>query len=337
VSPIHEMPGRGDSPAFGIDVGELATTVRANLRPILITGFLTAVVTAGVSLLRPNVFDATVTLVPNEAHGGPGGIDLGKATDLAQAVGISLPGGDGASTYGTVVESRRVMEEVLSQRFFIPELGEEARLDSVFRQHAKTEARARAEALEWLRESVSANPDPRTGVWVVAMRHESPETASGVANAIVRAAERYRRDQATHEAQKTRRFIEERMDTTRVHLKTAEERLKDFRAANVRINKSPELLLNEGRLIRDARIQEEVFLTLTKQYELAKINEAYHQPELVVLDWAEPPAFKSGPMRTRMVLAAGMVGTLVGLCLVLFRHYFPAAWDALPRIRRKAA
>jgi uncharacterized protein involved in exopolysaccharide biosynthesis len=329
--------GAAEGPAFGIDVGELVAAIRSNLRPILLTGLLTAAVTAGVSLLRPNVYDATVTLVPNEAHRGPGGIDLGKATDLAQAVGISLPGGDGASTYATVVESRRVMEEVMGRRFFVPEVGATAPLDSLFRAEARTPARGRAEALAWLRESVSTSVDARTGVWLVAMRHESPETASEVANAIVDAAERYRREQTTREAQKTRRFIEERMDSTRVHLKAAEEGLKDFRTENVRINKSPELLLAEGRLIRDARIQEEIFLTLTKQYELAKINEAYHQPELVVLDWAEPPAFKSGPMRTRMVLASGVLGTLVGLCLVLLRHYFPAVWEVVPRIRRKAA
>ena len=137
-----------------------------------------------------------------------------------------------------------------------------------------------------------------------------------------------RRAQSTDEAASTRTFIEARMDSTRARLRAAEEALKAFREQNVRINKSPELLLREGRLIRDARIQEEIFLTLTKQYELAKIDEAYHQPELVVLDWATPPVFKAGPMRTRSVVGALGLGMLVAAVVSIARTYRPVSWEA---------
>jgi uncharacterized protein involved in exopolysaccharide biosynthesis len=166
-------------------------------------------------------------------------------------------------------------------------------------------------------------------VWTVRVRHTRPETAAGIANALVEEAERYQRDHVTREARATREFVEERIDSTRVALREAEESLKEFRAANVRIGGSPDLLLEEGRLFRNTRIQEEVFLTLTKQHELAKINEAFYQSPLVVLDWAEPPVFKIGPMRTRTVLTATMLGLMLGCVIAVSRR-------ALPRGRSSA-
>ncbi len=319
--------GIDDAWSLGIDVPEVTRILRRHLRLIVATGLLAAGVAAGVSLMIPNVYDASVTLMPNEA-GGARAMDLGKATDLAQAVGISLPGRDGASAYATVVTSRRVLEHVLARPFFQPRLGMHAPLDSLFRADAKTPAQGRASALAWLHESIRTDSDSRTGIWTVTVRHRSPETAAGIANAIVAEAERVRRMQSTEEAASTRAFIETRMDSTRTRLRAAEEALKAFRAQNVRINKSPELLLREGRLLRDARIQEEIFLTLTRQYELAKIDEAYHQPELVVLDPAVPPVFKAGPMRTRSALGAFVLGMLAAAAVSVVRAYRPGSRPA---------
>ena len=322
IRPMGPPPPGDDPWQLGIDVTGLIRVLRESVRTIVAIGFAVAVAAAGLSLLRANVYDAEVTLVPNEAR-GPGGIDLGKASDLAQAVGISIPGGDGASTYATVIYSRRVMDAVLTRDFPNAKLNTTAPLDSLFRAKAPTPERGRAAALKWLRNQTSVSSDNRTGVWRVVVRHENPEVAAGIANALVDEADAYRRDQSTGEAAATRAFIESRMDSTRTRLRQSEEALKTFRAQNVRINKSPDLMLAEGRLIRDARIQEEIFLTLTKQHELAKINEAYHQPELVVLDRASPPVFKSGPMRTRLVLMAGVLGVMLGVVVVLIRAYRP--------------
>ena len=44
----------------------------------------------------------------------------------------------------------------------------------------------------------------------------------------------------------------------------AEEKLKAFRETNKRIENSPQLQLEQGRIAREVRVQEEVYLTLKK-------------------------------------------------------------------------
>jgi len=51
-------------------------------------------------------------------------------------------------------------------------------------------------------------------------------------------------------------------------------------------------------------VQEVVFETLTKQYELAKVEEARETPSVKVLDAADVPERKSYPPRTILVLLA---------------------------------
>ncbi len=66
----------------------------------------------------------------------------------------------------------------------------------------------------------------------------------------------------------------------------------------------PELGLQYARLMRDFKVQETLYELLTKQYEIAKINEAKNTSTLQVLDEAFVPDRKSKPKRSLMVLLA---------------------------------
>ena len=72
----------------------------------------------------------------------------------------------------------------------------------------------------------------------------------------------------------------------------------------------PKLGLTYYDLYRRVKIQETVFEILTKQYELAKVNEAKELPTIRVLDEATLPESKSTPKRSLIIL----IGTiLVGI------------------------
>jgi hypothetical protein len=60
------------------------------------------------------------------------------------------------------------------------------------------------------------------------------------------------------------------------------------------------------------RVQEAVFETLTKQYELAKVEEARETPSVKVLDVADVPERKSFPPRTALVLIATVLAFAFG-------------------------
>jgi nucleoside-diphosphate-sugar epimerase/capsule polysaccharide export protein KpsE/RkpR len=88
------------------------------------------------------------------------------------------------------------------------------------------------------------------------------------------------------------------------------------------IRKLPLLGVTFADLYREARVQEAVFETLTKQYELAKVEEAKEIPSIKVLDPPYVPDKKSFPPRTIVTLLGTLGGILFGTAWILGK----AAW-----------
>lgn len=76
------------------------------------------------------------------------------------------------------------------------------------------------------------------------------------------------------------------------------------------IRQLPVLGVTYADLYRQMKVQEAVYETLTKQYELAKVEEAKETPSVKVLDPPDWPERKSFPPRL-MIMFAGMVLALV--------------------------
>ena len=60
---------------------------------------------------------------------------------------------------------------------------------------------------------------------------------------------------------------------------------------------------------------------MTKQYELAKLNEARDTSTLQVLDEAVPPLRRSKPMRSLIVMLSGFSAFFCSILYVLIREY----------------
>lgn len=93
----------------------------------------------------------------------------------------------------------------------------------------------------------------------------------------------------------------------------------------VPIRNLPRLGLTYFDLFRRIKVQEAVFETLTKQFEVAKVEEAKELPVVKVLDPANVPERKSKPHRLTMVLGGALLGCMFGsvYLLVSFR------WQAM--------
>ena len=83
------------------------------------------------------------------------------------------------------------------------------------------------------------------------------------------------------------------------------------------IRKLPLLGVPYADLYRRTKIQEAVLETLTKEYELAKVQEAKEIPTVKVLDPANIPDKKSFPPRTLIVLLGTCLATCFGVLFVL--------------------
>ena len=63
-----------------------------------------------------------------------------------------------------------------------------------------------------------------------------------------------------------------------------EDKLKNFRQKNRNILSSPELLLEQTRLIRNVEVQSQLYITLLSQYELVSIEESENFSFIEILD-----------------------------------------------------
>jgi uncharacterized protein involved in exopolysaccharide biosynthesis len=86
------------------------------------------------------------------------------------------------------------------------------------------------------------------------------------------------------------------------------------------IRKLPLLGVRYFDLLRQARIQESLFESLTKRYEMAKVQEAKEIPTVRVLDPADLPERKVSPPRTLLVLLGLVLSFLLGCAWVMGRE-----------------
>ncbi|HEY1678518.1 MAG TPA: Wzz/FepE/Etk N-terminal domain-containing protein [Candidatus Sulfotelmatobacter sp.] len=91
------------------------------------------------------------------------------------------------------------------------------------------------------------------------------------------------------------------------------------------IRELPILGVTWADLYRRTKVQEAVFETLTKQYELARVNEAREVPSVKVLDIASVPERKSFPPRTIIVL----LGTCFAIAMCSVWIVMFARWQEL--------
>jgi capsule polysaccharide export protein KpsE/RkpR len=99
------------------------------------------------------------------------------------------------------------------------------------------------------------------------------------------------------------------------------------------IRKLPLLGVTYADLYRRTKIQEAVLETLTKQYELAKVQEAKEIPTVKVLDTANTPDKRSFPPRLLIIFLGTTFAISTAACWVFGK----TAWDATdPNDARKA-
>jgi uncharacterized protein involved in exopolysaccharide biosynthesis len=104
--------------------------------------------------------------------------------------------------------------------------------------------------------------------------------------------------------------------------------------------KLPETGLEFLRKTREFKYQETLFELLSKQFEIAKIDEAKDASLIQVVDKALVPEQKSKPKRSLIVILATMMAFFIGILLAFFREASarasldPASAERMSLLRR---
>ena len=161
---------------------------------------------------------------------------------------------------------------------------------------------------------------------------ESPQLAAEVAGALLAQIDEHNATARESRAKRNREFVEERVKKAREEVNDAADQLAKFEAQNRRAD-APRLRAEQDRLTRQVRVLEEVFVTLTKQLELAKIEEEESRPSIEVIQRPEPPLTRTSPRRTQTVVIWTTIGFFLGCMWALLSERFRRADPGDPEQR----
>ncbi|MCK4256046.1 hypothetical protein KAX35_04080 [candidate division WOR-3 bacterium] len=268
------------------------------------------------SIIKRPVFTAAVTLLPSfETQTGISG-DISQLGNIASQFGLS-PAEVGINSpliYEKMLKSRELIDRVVQRKFYDPREKEKKTLIEIYKIDREQDPEKQLFlAYRTLLRATKVNIDNNSMTLSLSVNARDPYLAADIANAMVAELDQYNREILTIKATTNKEFIEGRVTETQAKLKEAEEELKRFRQENRRIEDSPELLLQLGRLTRQVKLQEELFITLKREYELAKIQEIKDTPVIYTLGKARPPMEKSSPKRKLNVLIAAIISLIIGV------------------------
>jgi uncharacterized protein involved in exopolysaccharide biosynthesis len=191
-----------------------------------------------------------------------------------------------------------------------------------------------------LRKKTVIKVDNKTGTLRLEVETRDPYLSAAVATHMVRLLNDFNRNTRSLQARERRKFSQARTAESQQDLEQAEDSLRSFLTRN-RQYESPQLMFERNRLERQVDLRQEIYRTLRREYEVARIEEVNDTPVLTVIDPAIPPATRSFPQRGRMVVVALVLGLGAGIGLAFLLEYlrksrvgWPGAQGPVPGVRR---
>lgn len=136
--------------------------------------------------------------------------------------------------------------------------------------------------------------------------HKAVAMTSQMSSAVEQAATLYARRMA----------LQVRLGVVRSYSQGSEEEIQirqELAQLDQQMNALPETGLELARLVREVKMNEQVFELLTAQYEDARVTEARDVVTVEVLDDAKPPEKKSRPHRIIMMAGAFLASLVCGI------------------------
>ena len=176
-------------------------------------------------------------------------------------------------------------------------------------------------ALKKLSKLISVQEE-ESGLIKVSVLMPDPQLAADVVNYVSVYIREYIASEVNKQSTDYRQFIGGQLEQAMADLTSAEESLTEFRKANPIVMDTPDLQQTRARMIRRVAVNQEIYITLRQQYELAKLEEQKDALVINVLDAGAVPSKKSRPRRSLIVILAALAGFFGSTYfLILNRHY----------------
>lgn len=291
-------------------------------RTVAVTALLTLALALVAALVLPPVYRVTVSFAPNPtASSRLGGALSGLSGGLSGITSqLGLPNASEPSEspqfYAELLRSRELLTRLLLTRFpdpRTPRAADSARLVDIIKLRS-TDPRRRVElGVKALQKSMTVESDPRTNLVKLTTGERFAPLAAGEANAALALVNQFNLEQRTSRARGKRVYLENRLAAARADLAAAQARYRDFLLANRQWRSSPMLASEEETLRRNQEIASDLYLSLEKQYESARLDEYNDAALITVIDSAVAPVRPYWPRYGLLVPGALLLGLFLGV------------------------
>jgi uncharacterized protein involved in exopolysaccharide biosynthesis len=304
-------------------VFSLLDDVVGHLRLVLGISLAAALVTSAIVLIMPATYASSASFVPESQSQQRLPASL---TGLASQLGVNIGNEPSRSPpfYADLLRSREILERVLSARVPNP-FGktDSVAVSDLYRIKGETSELRVEDGVKALRNKIAVAVDQRTGVVRFDVEARTPTGARDVARLLLQQVSSFNVDTRQSIARNRRLFVEGRVAAAERDLEAAENALRGFYDRNRQWQNSPQLRFEEQRLGRQVSVQQELYLTLRREYETARIEEVNNIPLLTVIDEPNVPGRRIRPKRTVTVLLTTLVIALLacGVAIGIERHH----------------
>ena len=273
-------------------------------------------------LILPPIWQAHASFVTAGSTNGKMASALsgsgGGLQGIASQLGVS-PAGDPSESpnfYVSLIQSEELRRRLLRSKFQDPRgksPRDSATLIEILRPKSSDPERRVELGIKTLGKSISTNFDLKTNLVQITVDARWSELSAGIANRTIELVDAFNHEQRVSRARSKRLFVQGRVDSAKVELQNAEERQRFFYEQNRQWRSSPQLTFEEGRLRRTVDVATDLFLTLQRQFETARLDEFNDAAEITIVDPAVPPRKAQWPRYWILLASALFIGGILGV------------------------
>ena len=316
---MGDMPIAGQQPlTFGVWLAGIIARWR------LVVGVLIGMLLLGVLavIILPPVYEVHASFVTaGSTNSKMAGALSGSGTGiqgLASQLGVSASGDPSESPnfYVKLIESEELRRRLLRSRFTDPRGNsprDSATLLDILRLKSSDPQRRMEMGVKEMGKAISSDFDLKTNLVTLSVDSRWPELSAAIANRTIALVDAFNHEQRVSRARSKRLFVQNRLDSAKLELQAAEEHQREFYEQNRQWRNSPQLVFEEGRVRRNVDVATDLFLTLQRQFESARLDEFNDAAEITVVDPGVAPRKAKWPRYGLLLFSLLFIGTVVGV------------------------
>lgn len=304
------MSGDRNSEHVQLSVGSVLGPLIDQRRLLMIMAGIGLLLGVLHAFLSPRVYEACTSILPEQNSSSS---ILSRASELAVAAGIALPGEtDPSLYYSELMTSSYLLDRVLDTE---SENGKTI-LEAL---RFGDDPAEREKATRRIKRNLDITRDTRSRVIRIESRASSRVLAESIVNNLVATLDDFLRSRRSAEADNLHTFLLAEINRAGVNLSAAEDRLMEFRAVNRLIEQSPTLQREQSSLVREVSLNELVVVELRKQMEFQAIFSKDRQPAVIAIGPAKSGVEAVRPVAVQSIAASLLLFLALGCMAIYFR------------------